>query len=104
MFVLASSSGKGLGCVHQDSTGSGVHPGKGPLMGADQLGGGGGSITRSRIKNQASALTATELTISPNQVFGVWKNGGNGEHGEKWGGMGESGGKWGIMNKSRWKT
>ena len=28
---------------------------------------------------QASALTATELTNSPNQDFGVWKHGKNGE-------------------------
>ena len=28
----------------------------------------------------ASAVAATELTNSPNQDFGVWKNGGNGEY------------------------
>ena len=32
---------------------------------------------------QAFALTATKLTNSPNQDFGVWKNRGNGP---KWGG------------------
>ena len=55
---------------------------------------------------QASALTATGLTKSRNQGFGVWKNGENGEtekNGEKCGEMGKNGGEWGIMNKSRWK-
>ena len=57
---------------------------------------------------QASALTATELTNSPNQVLGVWKNGGEleknegswremGGNGEKWGELEENGGKWRKM-------
>ena len=55
---------------------------------------------------QASALTATELTNSPNHVFGVW--GKWEEWGEMGGGMrgnggelGGNGGEWGLMNKSK---
>ena len=40
----------------------------------------------------ASALTATELTNSPNQDFGFWKNEGNGGNGGKWRRMGGNGG------------
>ena len=45
----------------------------------------------------ASALTAPELTNSPNWDFGVWKNGGNGG---KWGEMGKMWGEWGNRGHS----
>ena len=53
---------------------------------------------------QASALTATGLTKSPNLLgFGVWKNGDNGGNGEKWGEMGGDRRKWGEMGGDRRK-
>ena len=56
---------------------------------------------------QAPALTATELTNTPNQDFGVWKNEGNGgemeKNGGKWGGNAgkwrQMGGEWGVNGK-----
>ena len=59
----------------------------------------GGSLLRSVAqlhKHHASALTATELTNSPNQDFGVGKTGGNGG---KWREMEENGGKWREMGR-----
>ena len=44
-----------------------------------------------RGQRQSSALTATELTNSPNRDCGVWKNGGNGVIGKTWGGGGDVG-------------
>eukprot|EP00670_Eutreptiella_braarudii_P009001 CAMPEP_0174308034 /NCGR_PEP_ID=MMETSP0810-20121108/1492_1 /TAXON_ID=73025 ORGANISM="Eutreptiella gymnastica-like, Strain CCMP1594" /NCGR_SAMPLE_ID=MMETSP0810 /ASSEMBLY_ACC=CAM_ASM_000659 /LENGTH=134 /DNA_ID=CAMNT_0015415235 /DNA_START=1541 /DNA_END=1945 /DNA_ORIENTATION=+ len=46
------------------------------------------------VTTQASALTTTELTNSPNWDFRSVEMGGNGG---KWGKIGENGGKWGKM-------
>ena len=44
-----------------------------------------------RTSAQASALTATELTHSPNQHFGDWKIAKMEKNGEKWGEMEQNG-------------
>ena len=60
-------------------------------------------LQRFFMQGQGSAPTATELTDSPTQDFGVQKNGGNGGNGGKWGEMGGNGGKWGIVKTAVWK-
>ena len=69
------------------------------LLPAPILGCEGPSSGAARVReDHASALTATELTDSPSQDFGVWKNGRNGGNGEQWGEMGRN---WGNLGEYR---
>ena len=75
-------------CAYQGpGVGMGIVLGPPLGLGSKGAGGGGGANPE---------LTGTEITNSPNQGFGVWKNGANGGNGGKWGGMGGNGKMAGI--------